>query len=204
MCGGWEGNKHIPFKLMRGCTLGRWMLWSRCLRSGSAQQMNNIISPRWCVQVSYYSSRCAVLKFPHISFSNACAANLGRWGHIPKWIMWALNGFYLLYPAIALRSIFAVAVFLLIFTWLQLKNPVANFFGLNAVHVMCASNISACLSPRFTCRRSCVSLQLIWSSREISLFFSFSGVNNIPRAGERAYQEANRKGRESDRSLCDR
>lgn len=52
-----KGNIHISFRLMRGCALGQRMLWSRCLRSGSAQHMNNIISPRWCVQVFYYSSR---------------------------------------------------------------------------------------------------------------------------------------------------
>lgn len=61
-----KGNKHISFRLMRGCALGHRMLWSRCLRSGSSYRMNNIISPRWCVQVSYYSSRCTILKFPHI------------------------------------------------------------------------------------------------------------------------------------------
>ncbi|KAM7402985.1 hypothetical protein PAMA_003759 [Pampus argenteus] len=59
-------------------------------------------------------------------------------------------------------------------------------------------------SPRFTCRRSCGSLQPDWSRGERSLFFSFSGMNNIPSAGERAYQEANRKGREIAASVTDK
>lgn len=69
---------------------------------------------------------------------------------------------------------------------------------------MHACSISACFSPWFTCRRSYVSLQPIWSSRAKSLFFSFSGMNNIPRAGERAYQEANGKGREIEASVTDK
>jgi len=43
---------------------------------------------------------------------------------------------------------------------------------------------------------------LLWSRRERSLFFSFSGMNNIPSAGERAHQEANEN--ERDSSQCDR
>lgn len=63
---------------------------------------------------------------------------------------------------------------------------------------------SVCFSRRFTCRRSCGSLQPLWSRRERSLFFSFSGMNNIPSAGERAYQEANGKGREIAASVTDK
>lgn len=108
------------------------------------------------------------------------------------------------------QQLHCTAFLLLLFSCLfsldyNLKIQWLIFFGLNAVHVMRASSISACLSPRFTCRRSCVSLQLIWSSREISLFFSFSGMNNIPRAGERAYQEANRRGeREIEACVTDK
>lgn len=64
--------------------------------------------------------------------------------------------------------------------------------------------VSVCFSLRFTCRRSCGSPQPLWSSRERSLFFSFSGMNNIPSAGERAYQEANGKGREIAGSVTDK
>lgn len=47
-------------------------------------------------------------------------------------------------------------------------------------------------------------LQPLQSRRERSLFFSFSGMNNIPITRERAYQEARVKGRERDSSQCDR
>lgn len=47
-------------------------------------------------------------------------------------------------------------------------------------------------------------LQPYRSRRERFLFFSFSGMNNIPSAGERAYQEANRKEREIAASVTDK
>lgn len=104
-------------------------------------------------------------------------------------------------------TIFLLLLFSCLFSLdYNLKIQWLIFFGLNAVHVMRASSISACLSPRFTCRRSCVSLQLIWSSREISLFFSFSGMNNIPRAGEREHikRQTGRGEREIEACVTDK
>lgn len=70
------------------------------------------------------------------------------------------------------------------------------FFWSSADYPARPSIIFARFSRQFTCRRSSGMLQLLHSRRERSLFFSFSEMDNIPSAGERAHQEASVKGRE--------
>lgn len=91
-------------------------------------------------------------------------------------------------------------------SWMQSKRAKPTFF-LVCLFFICffwssgdypahPSIICARISRPFTCRRSSGMLQLLHSKRERSLFFSFSDMDNIPSAGERAYQEASVKGRE--------
>lgn len=70
------------------------------------------------------------------------------------------------------------------------------FFWSSADYPAHPSIVCARFSRQFTCRRSSGMLQLLHSRRERSLFFSFSDMDNIPSAGERAHQEASVKGRE--------